>query len=74
MLQRPCLSRPSNDAKQASESKRGAQNQSIDPLVDTRAVVNVLPMSPYSSMRDAIAALHPSLSWRAQEQTLRFTT
>jgi hypothetical protein len=57
MLQRPCLSRPTSAAKQASESKRGAQNQSIDPPVDTRAVVSVLPMSPYSSMREAIAAL-----------------
>jgi len=32
--------------KQASESKRGAQNQSIDPERETSAAVRVLPMRP----------------------------
>jgi len=32
--------------KQASESNRGAQNQSIEPLRDTRAQVMVFPIIP----------------------------
>jgi hypothetical protein len=36
---RPCSGEPSKAAKQASESNRGQQNQSIEPSRDTNAAV-----------------------------------
>jgi hypothetical protein len=43
--QRPWSSVPRSAAKQAGESKRGKQSQSIDPLTPTRAAVWQSPMS-----------------------------
>jgi hypothetical protein len=43
--QRPWSSVPSRAAKQAGESKRGKQSQSIDPSMPTRAAVWQSPMS-----------------------------
>jgi hypothetical protein len=49
-------------AKRAPESKRGAQNQSIDPFLPTSAAVWVSPISAQSSIRSAMVrvpwALH----------------
>jgi hypothetical protein len=39
MTQRPCSLSPSSAAKQASESKRGKQHQSIEPRRWTSAAV-----------------------------------
>ena len=43
---RPFCGVPSSAAKQAAESKRGGQNQSIEPDFDTSAAVSQLPMRP----------------------------
>ena len=42
--QRPCSGVPRSAAKQASESKRGQQNQSIEPSRETSAAVRQSPM------------------------------
>jgi hypothetical protein len=44
ILQRPLFVSPSRATKQAPESKRGAQNQSIDPWRLARAAVRVSPI------------------------------
>jgi hypothetical protein len=44
--QRPCSSVPTSAAKQAPESKRGQQSQSIEPPRDTSADVSQSPMRP----------------------------
>jgi hypothetical protein len=46
MRQRPFLLFPSSAAKQASESKRGQQSQSMEPSLETSAAVSQSPMSP----------------------------
>jgi hypothetical protein len=46
----PPLSWSSSAPKMLGESKRGAQNQSIDPSVATRAEVWRSPMRPWSAM------------------------
>jgi hypothetical protein len=43
--QRPCSGVPSSAAKQAAESTRGTQNQSIEPSQPTRAAVSSSAMS-----------------------------
>jgi hypothetical protein len=45
MSQRPCSLLPSSAAKQAGESKRGKQSQSIDPSRPTSAAEIMLPIS-----------------------------
>jgi hypothetical protein len=45
MLQVPFVSSPRSAANTAGESKRGAQSQSMDPFLATRAAVRMLPMS-----------------------------
>jgi predicted component of type VI protein secretion system len=45
MIQRPCSDVPSSAAKHASESKRGQQSQSSDPLRATSAAVSQSPIS-----------------------------
>jgi len=49
---RKCPPRPwsSNDPKILGESKRGEQNQLIDPSVATRAAVCRSPIKPWSAM------------------------
>ena len=42
--QRPCSGVPSRAAKQAPESKRGKQSQSIEPSRPTSAAVSQSPM------------------------------
>jgi len=44
--QRPCSGVPSSAAKQAAESKRGRQSQSIEPARETSAAVCRLLTSP----------------------------
>ena len=44
--QRPCSGVPSSAAKQAGESKRGRQSQSMEPSVPTSAAVRMLPITP----------------------------
>src|SRR6516162_11001281 len=48
MLQWPLSGDPNSAAKQAVESNRGKQSQSMDPLRPTRAAVALLPMSDTS--------------------------
>jgi hypothetical protein len=45
MIQRPCSDVPSSAAKHASESKRGQQSQSIEPVWATSAAVSQSPIS-----------------------------
>ncbi len=54
--QRPCSSSPSSAAKQAGESNRGRQSQSIDPSRPTSAAVCGSPMSAYASSGDDVDA------------------
>src|SRR5262245_7279712 len=51
MIQRPFADVPSSAAKQASESNRGHDSQSIEPLRPTSAALSQSPMMAYSSMR-----------------------
>ncbi len=44
-LNRPCSGPPSRAAKQAGESKRGRQSQSMEPRRETRAAVSPSPIS-----------------------------
>jgi hypothetical protein len=49
--QRPLRASPSNAANTAGPSKRGKQNQSIDPSLPTSAAERRSPISAYSSIR-----------------------
>ena len=51
MRQKPLVSSPSNEAKQASESNLGQHSQSIVPPRSTRAAVSQSPMRAWSSIR-----------------------
>ena len=62
---RPWRGSPSSAAKQAPESNRGRQSQSIEPSRPTRAAVCRSPIRPYSSIRSAIYA-SPYLVVRAE--------
>jgi hypothetical protein len=45
IAKRPCSGPPIKAAKQAPESKRGRQSQSIEPRRETRAAVSPSPIS-----------------------------
>ena len=50
MRKKPPFSRSSSDANMVGESNRGAQNQSMEPPVETSATVCRSPIRPWSAM------------------------
>jgi hypothetical protein len=61
-IHRPCSGPPKSAAKQAPESNRGKQHQSIEPSRLTNAAVCRSPISAYSSIRATTATLSGSRS------------